>query len=159
MKKLLVLFLASFIAGCITPKPLPMKNGMIQNFQVKQAISIKSLRKYRYNEKWAHAAIGLLTSELEGRGATIREGAEHELQIGVVSVDQKLPAFSFTAICDIDFVVKTGSGYSKDFISHDVSGNLQRACGFSLTKAVAEILNDEEILKYIGVSQDRPNIL
>ena len=148
MKKLLVLLLALLTVGC-APKALPMKTGMVQNFQVEQSISIKSLREYRHNEEWVQAVIDLLTSELEGRGAMIKEGAELELQIGVVSVNQKLPVFSFTAICDIDFVVKTGSGYSKNFISHDVSGNLQMACGFSMTKAVADILNDKEIWKAV----------
>ena len=152
MKKILILLLISLIAGCATtPRPFPMKPNMVSDFHINQSITIKNTASSEVFIKWTNATIDFLAKELEAKGATVVDNATRVLKVRITKISQNAFWAYWACKCIIILTVETGDGYKKEFTVGNVSGlNLQRACDFCITKAVATILNDKEILRYIS---------
>ena len=152
MKKLIyLLFMVMLVGGCATtPTAFPMKPGMLADFKINQSITIQNTGTEESFINWTNSTIDCLSKEIEKRGASITNDSPIVLKIAVTNKHQNFFYAYWAYKCIISFRVETGSGYAKEFEIYDVSGlSLQRACDFCITKAVAAVLNDKNIVSYL----------
>ena len=139
---------------------------MVPEFKIKEQVSIinaqtstkevligsQGIHKWLGNlQKWTDVASGLLKTELEKRGATVNEGSPKVLKLAITRVNL---FWGFSAIrCILYLRVETEDGYIKEYEGNNASPwTLYRACDGAVTKAVAAVLNDEKIFRYIRSS-------
>ncbi|MDP8266460.1 MAG: hypothetical protein P9M07_05880 [Candidatus Aceula meridiana] len=150
MRKLIIILMCLFFVGCASvPKALPMKREMLPNFRVSSEIAIKNVSEDKELKPWTNSIVEFLSSELKKRGAIITDNAQIVLKVDLTKRDQNQFYAYWATKCTISFFVETGDGYKRFLETYDVSGDIQRACDFSITKGVAAILTDSRILEYI----------
>lgn len=151
------------LSGCTyTANPWPMKPDMLTPFESTSAIKILNTSATEkapiYGtgiktdlHQTTEATINLLKSELSKSGLNFDEESTKTIEISLKSLAS---VNYFVALgCDMTYQVETGDGYSKEIKVHNKSGlSLNLACDFAITKAVADIINDEQIRSYIGTS-------
>jgi hypothetical protein len=90
--------------------------------------------------------VTLLSQELSKRGMVVRDNGEKIIQLQVKSM---VMAYHFTNRTTITVNVTTTNGYSRDFAETNSSMMYQKSFDGAITKAVAAILNDEDIINYL----------
>lgn len=165
---ILILFLT--FCGCTyKASPYPMKRDMISTFHAESSLHIKNVQKkeivnmegvaMQVNLKEAtEAAINLLESELVSCGVKRDENSSRSLALSIDKLHYS--NYFMTVGCTATISVETGNGLKKIVKEHNISGiGLPQACDFALTKAIASIVNDREIVNYIITgSSSYPNI-
>jgi uncharacterized lipoprotein YajG len=162
MKKIVLLISVIVVCGCTYPaKPLPMKPDMILNFhsdsiikivnsQKTEVVKIENAKDLGYSanlRETTEETINLLSVELLKNGVTISEESEKILYI---SLDNIKALRYFGALgCVPTITINTSSGLNKTFQATNVSASLWSACDFAITKAVANIVNDDEMRNFI----------
>ena len=143
--------LVVLFGGCTAvPKALPMKEGMLPDFRVSGEITIENTSEDEKLRAWTGSIVDFLSHELERRGAIVAGNAPIVLKLNLTDKKENQFYAYWAYKCTVFFVLETGGGYMRHFQIEDVSGlSVQRACNFSVTKAVAEILTDDIILEYI----------
>ena len=132
-----------------------MKPGMVSDYQVDQPITIENTqRSNKELTAWTGAVVDFLSEELSQRGASVTDDAAAVIGVEVTDTYQN-PFYAYWAYkCCVSFSVTTGDEYKRAFRVCDVSGfDLQRACNFCVTRAVAEILNDHHVRTYLTSKQ------
>jgi hypothetical protein len=161
---LFICILASF--GCshhYTPKQYPIKTDMVQELNLNQAVSVvnnqhsenmvlmgaQGFHKWLGNmHLWTEVAAELLRSELINRGSTVTSDAPKELKLAITRVNLFWGAWAIR--CILSLRVETGDGYIQEFEGNNASpATLYRACDGAVTKAVAALLNDDQIRQYL----------
>ena len=152
---LCMFFSISLFSGCAyKPEALPMKPAMLGDyFQVDGKITLSNVATTDRLKTWTDSLIKMLSDELVKRGATISEDSDNILYVEIYDTYQNPLYFYWANKCILRVNIKTSKEHSRQFEVVDVSGlSCQRACGFCMTKAVAEILNDRQTLKDIGAT-------
>ena len=151
----ILLFSASLLGCAVTPTALPMKPGMVSDYQVDQPITIENTQ--RSNEAltaWTGAVVDFLSEELSRRGASVTDDAAAVISVEVTDTYQNFFYAYWAYKCCVSFSATTGDEFERAFRVCDVSGSdLQRACNFCVTKAVAEILDDRHVRTYLTSKQ------
>ena len=141
----------------------PMKPGMVPDFRGGQPLALlnaqanmenvnagsASMVKYTANtHQVTDTAIKVLKTELEKRNIHTSEDADKQLRLAVLDI---AIVYGFgTYRCILHLEAETGDGYNGNFEGNNVSGhNPERACGGSVLRAVAAMLNDDTILDYL----------
>lgn len=169
MKAIPPLLFVLTICGCTyTAKPWPMKPEMVTPFQSSATIKVVNTQTtgttlivntpaQKVNLKDAtDKTITLLKEELGKSGVKHDDAVEKSLALSIDSV-----AFQnyFVAVgCDITVTYATGDGDSNSLVVDNRSGiDLNYACNFAITKAVAAIINDSQVRNYLtSESSSRP---
>lgn len=98
--------------------------------------------------------IGLLAHELKRKGVTIVDDADKKITVTLEKIVlREVPPH--IPDCFMTYNIKAGDDISKKIIEHNVSLDWNAACSFTPAKAVAAILNDDEIRAYID---DKPYV-
>lgn len=141
----------------------PMKPGMVPEFSGNQPVALvnaqantdnvnagsASMVKYTANtHQVTETAIQVLETELEKRNIDTSEDADKQLRL---AVQDATIVYGFgTYRCILHLKAETGDGYNGNFEGNNVSPhNPERACGGSVLRAVAAMLNDDKILAYL----------
>ena len=151
----IVLLLGSLFSGCAyKPEALPMKPAMLGDyFQVDGEINLMNVATTDRLKSWTDSLIKILSEELTKKGAIISNDPDNILYVEIYDTYQNPLYFYWANKCVLRINIKTSKQHSRKLEVVDVSGlSCQRACGFCMTKAVAEILNDRQILKDIGAT-------
>ena len=83
------------------------------------------------------------------RGVAVEPEAPTAIEIEVVYANI-LPQMQNH--CVVDFTVRAGNGYVRGHQARDKSGNPQKACNAALSRAVFELLADEQVQRYLAGS-------
>ena len=149
------------LGGCTyNVHPLPMKQGMVENFQSQLPIRLVNVQntgivkiagamgdKVNLN-KTTDAAITLFRDELIKRGVELKDDTSRFLNI---SIEELYVQTGFWGVrCTTLLSVETGGGLKVTVKEYDVSGIAASvACNFAVTKVVAAALNNRHIHNYI----------
>jgi hypothetical protein len=167
--RFLALCMLIFFVGCThyyAPRQYPVRPEMVPEFSGSEAVTVvngytspkdliigsQGAHTWRGDmQKWTATAVGLLQSELGKRGFNVTGGAPKELKLTITRANVY---WGFAAIrCILSLKVETGHGYTQEYEGNNASGwTLYRACDGAVTKAVAAILKDKEILAYLKVA-------
>jgi hypothetical protein len=160
-----VMFIFSLYGCTYTAKPYPVELDMVSHFQSNSSIHIVNTQTegvvkiensdagiMNVNLKQAtDAAVALFRKELEKKG--IKHDALSGNTIGMSLEKFYKGNYLFAFGCTATLKVETSSGLSKKFKEHNISGiGLPQACNFAITKAVASVMNDQDIRRFIDPS-------
>lgn len=167
----LFVFGVLLLGGCTyNVHPLPMKEGMVKNFESQFPINIINTQDAgvikidggmgdKVNlHKTTDAAIALFREELGKRGVEFKEDSGRSLSVSIDDIHVRLGFWMSRCIAFLS--VETGDGFKGSFSHYDLSGIAPNiACNFAVTKVVAAALNDQNIHNYItdGSSSDTSN--
>ena len=171
VKKLgVVSFCLVVLTGCVSynyiPKPDTHKFDAIDNeFNSNKTLSLinnqpndtpqlhfeAGANKFYANyNKWTDVAIQVLDRELTKRDATIRENAGDYIKVSIISAEA-LPKF-WTFGAQMTLEAELSNGYSASYIGTTSSGwtTYFRSMDGALMRAVAAMLNDPEVVKFLS---------
>ena len=101
--------------------------------------------------EWTDKAIELLKSELEKRGGEISKDGLKVLSLSISNAHVQTRAGGSGTWCRLTLHVETGDGYSTDIlIVHNAGIGVDRPVGYAITLAITDLLNDENIIHYLG---------
>lgn len=167
-KSILLLF---FLISCMPPmmiKPasIVVDPNKVQDFKLNKKINIVNIHPSKTNiqvftlgfskaegnlYEWTDIAIKLLKSELEKRGGEISEDGLKVLSLSISNAHVATRAGGSGTWCKLTLHVETGDGYSTDIsIVHNAGIGVDRPVGYAITLAITDLLNDENILHYLG---------
>jgi len=151
--------------GCTTiytPKPSPIESYKIPDLTFMAPVSIKNTQTsnedvdlsysnytlaVNYRE-YTESVITLLKDELEKRGKTVSDDAHKTINIAVIDIS--LIPFAGSYICQIDLNLGAGNGYLVGREASAKSMYFRKAIKYAVADAVIKILNNGEILRYLG---------
>jgi hypothetical protein len=102
--------------------------------------------------EWTEIACNLLRTELQTRTGKTDDKAARELRLSITTIAVQPITFLGGNAVKLHVTVATSSGITKEFdveYTHASRRNLEENAGAALAKAVATILNDETIRKYL----------
>ena len=109
-------------------------------------------------KSWTETAISLLKTELEKKGFVASGEAEKRLELSITPKIDMIPA-AFLSRCIVFLKVTTGDGYSREYEGNNMSvDSLANIFGGAVGLAVEELLNDNEILVYLGAPKKTPTL-
>jgi len=151
MKKIFMFLVLAVVAGgcVVAPMASAVKPGVISGFKTTQTITIQNVAENGAYKRWTNPLVKSLSRELKADGAVITGNAPTILKVEITNVRQDSLYSLFTNKCSFDVKAETGSGYAADFSLSDVSWSMQKSANALIRKAVAEILNDKEIVEYL----------
>ncbi len=103
-------------------------------------------------QQWTDAAIGTLTQALTKRNIQVREGASKSIQLSVDRAFLRHVAGGWGIACDAYLHVTKGEGYHAAYLGEYVGLSFHRVCDASVNESLKEMLRDEKILQYLGVT-------
>lgn len=166
-KILMMLILLITCSGCsarYVPQPYPMKSEMVPELSASQAVTIVNAQNRKWFKvpigpnahmkgnlrKWTNIAVEVLKTELKKNDIIISGGAPKVLKLAITKVYMFCGSVMWNARCVLYLKVETGDGYTKEFEGNNFSVNGYRgASPLAVTKAVAAMLNDGNILGYL----------
>lgn len=107
-------------------------------------------------KSWTETAISLLKTELEKKGFVVIGEAAKRLNVSVTPKIDMIPT-AFLSRCIVFLKVTTRDGYSREYEGNNMSvDSLENIFGGAVGLAVEELLNDNEILVYLGAPKKTP---
>lgn len=104
--------------------------------------------------KWTESAVGVLRKELESRKVEIVEKAPKVIRLSITHANL---AWRFWAVeCTIKLEAHTGDGYTVHVDSLGKSVDLYDACDASVTRAIAQLLDNDHIRSYLTCPVECP---
>ena len=91
-------------------------------------------------------AISLLSGELSNRGFLVEKDASKILKVKVI--ETRISQDMGTR-CSMQFYVETADGYKRVYSAFNSGFTHTRTCDGTITKAVADVLNDSKIIEYL----------
>ena len=154
----------------------PVPDGSVQEFRGASTISIKNFceqtkpvkmenflgdRTYADLVQATDIAIQVLEEELIKNGFSIDEMAEKEIKMSIenISYSRTYFVYFYTFRATTTLLVETGEGYKRRYNGYNVGGSMDKAyrtCDGSITKAVASMLNDQNIINYLTEKGPKP---
>ena len=163
----MMLILLITCSGCsprFVPQPYPMKPEMVPELSASQPVTIVNAQRRKSFKvpigpddnmkgnlrKWTDTAVEVLKTELKKNDIVISEDAPKVLNLAITKVYMFSESVMWNARCVLYLKVETGDGYSKEFEGNSFSLDGYRgASPLAVTKAVAAMLNDDNILGYL----------
>ena len=109
-------------------------------------------------KSWTETAISLLKTELEKNGFVVTGEADKHLNISITPKIDMIPT-AFLSRCIVFLKVTTRDGYSREYEGNNISvDSLENIFGGAVGLAVEELLNDNEILVYLGAPKQHPSL-
>ena len=181
-----IVFISAMLVGCgnylIKPAEIPMKPGMVSShIQNKQLLNIayikvsEPVRKITYfangklceNHRFyvdyntlSSEAAGLLKKELEKNGVPISADANKKIELVVTNFELEARSLSFVFYVRLSLEAETGDGNIYTFKVNNTGTSFERACGGAITRGVADLLNNTNIIGYVqGTSAEEKDPL
>lgn len=147
----------------------PVPTGTVQEFSGANTVSIKNFceqkkpflmesalgdRYYADLVQATDIAVQVLEDELVKRGFQTAEQGQKEIKLAIESItySRTYYVYFYTFRATTTLLVETGDGSKRRFNGYNVGGDMSlpwRSCDGSITKAVAAMLNDENIIRYL----------
>lgn len=106
---------------------------------------------------WTNTAMSLLKEELEKKGFTVTKDAPKELKLWVTPKIDVETIANFLFTCRLFIKAETGDGYIVEYEGNNLSlDHLHNIFGGAVGLAVEDLLNDDEILAYLGAPKSSP---
>ena len=152
----------------ISPVTFNVKPNMVPRIEFDQIVSIINNQPqqemvdvwifgsaiYQGNlNAFTETALSILKSEIESRGATVRTDSPKQLKLAVKNPSILNKIFVGTQFT-LDIEVETGDGYTRIYTGtyRSAGGGLDRLCGAAIMIAIADVLNDNHIQRYLSES-------
>jgi len=101
-------------------------------------------------KSWTETAMSLLKTELKKKGFVVAGEADKRLNVSITPKIDMIPT-AFLSRCIVFLRVTTRDGYSREYEGNNMSvDSLENIFGGAVGLAVEELLNDNEILVYLG---------
>ncbi len=107
-------------------------------------------------KSWTATAISLLKTEFEKKGFVVTGEADKRLNVSITPKIDMIPT-AFLSRCIVFLKVTTRDGYSREYEGNNISvDSLENIFGGAVGLAIEELLNDDEILVYLGAPKKPP---
>jgi hypothetical protein len=155
----------------IKPSEVPMKPGMISShIESKQPLNAnyikvpEPVRKITYSSggkviknhplhvdynNFSSQAANLLIRELEKNGVPLSSNAHKTIKVVVTNLEIEGHRYSFVFWAHLDLEAETGDGNICKLRVSNSGGTMHRASGGAITRGIAELLNNRDIISYI----------
>jgi len=140
-----------------------MKPGMVPEFTGSQPVALVNAQDNNENtilysnkmgdkitasmHQMTDTAIQVLETELEKRNIDNSENADKQLRLAVHDVTMTMP-HPWALRCTLHLKAETADGNISEYEAIN-NGNINRACGGAVLRAVAAMLNDDTIQYYL----------
>lgn len=100
--------------------------------------------------QWTDAAIEVLHEKLTESGVMVSEEASKKLSLMVTDAKMSSAGGGWGFKCAVTLSVETPDGTKADFVGERGSYSYVRVCDAGISEAVANLLRDERMRKYLG---------